>query len=117
MMVELDAPRTVLQLARHMARNKVTTILLAQGWKLRDLTRAELHQFARHYLDQHEELMQQAAEAIRRHPRLMRLALHEYRERQIWVGKSNITTYVQRKSPCSDTTIPVHISRTKLETE
>jgi hypothetical protein len=98
------------------ARWAVRAEALAHGIKLRDITAAQLTYAARLYLDQHyTEMMQKAAEAIFRSPRLMRMAIREYRERQrrAKARLANIKSHAQRQQRCETSTIPVQISGAK----
>ena len=74
-------PFTLRTQARHTAFNIIKRKLKAQGVKLASIERSTITAAANEYLQQHPELIEQAAETIRSYPPLRKLAEREAKER------------------------------------
>jgi hypothetical protein len=108
----IDAPSTIAQLARYVARRTIRQLMQDDGFKPRDMTFAMLDNVARAWLANHPEAYAMAADYIERSPKLRAMAEREalQRERQ---RRTKCLTDAQRNKPCSDKTIPVQKSGAK----
>jgi hypothetical protein len=78
----LDFPPITLTLARWLASKAVKARWAAFGLKVHHIEASELARAARTYLSEHPELIEQAAETVRNHPKFRTLAEREQRQRK-----------------------------------
>jgi hypothetical protein len=104
----------VLTVARTAAIKAVKQRMQAQGIKLAYIECSEIARTAMAYLRDHPELIEHGAETIAGVPALRRLAEREARDH---ASRANVSSDAQSRKPCSTSTTPVHISRTKWRAE
>jgi hypothetical protein len=79
---QLDCPTTLIVLARQAAMRAVKRKLVASGLKVRQFEQKAIVSAAEDYLSDHPELIEQAAETVRSHPKIRTLAEREARDRR-----------------------------------
>jgi hypothetical protein len=79
---QLDCPRTLLVLSTLSATNAVKEQIRAKGLRLSQFTCADIRSAADDYLNEHVDLIEQAAQTVRSHPKLRTLAEREARDRR-----------------------------------
>jgi len=78
----MDCPLAIITVARLKAIKTVKQGILARGQKLSSIPNREIVSQAQTYLEEHPELIDQAAEAVRSYPGLRTLAEREVRARR-----------------------------------
>lgn len=78
----MNASAAIAVLAREAARKAVKRQLQAQGIKLARFTGREISRMAEAYLDDHPELIAEAAETVRKSPHFRTLVQREERRRK-----------------------------------
>jgi hypothetical protein len=77
-----EAPATIMAVARLAAIKAVKREIKARGERLAYFDQSEIVDAARQYLSEHPELIEKAAETVRKVPKLRTLAEREARERR-----------------------------------